>query len=146
MAYLEPLYDAIRTRIAAVWPDVPDNGIFEPEHVDLIPWADLTPPFAVVAIDAIPKGEWGSANEAFVPQVHIYYVAKVNGPLSGIRAKLEDLDADLRTAALTAGQVLSNDELNWSEQLEPNQVFIQKRMAHRAGRVSVTCLIGLIYS
>lgn len=143
-AYLENLYSALRTVIAAEWTDVPDNGIWEAEHAEQIPWEDLTPPYAVIAMAEMPEEDVGLANLAYAIPCEIYYVSEVKGHSSSIRAKLETLRSYLWNPAntLSTGQVWDIPELTWSRTLEPNVIFQQKRMKHRAGRVRVVCLVG----
>ena len=142
---LNDLYAALRERIRTVWPEVVPNGIYEADHVESIPWEQLTAPYAVIAVSSMPRDpQWGAANQAYKPLVEIYRVDEVKGPLSNLRNELEALDTDLSLAALTSGQTMRVEDLCWSLELEPNQVFVSKRMPHRAGRLSVTCLIGRV--
>lgn len=143
MAYLETFYDALRAAVAAVWTDAKANGIFEVEHQQMIPWADLTPPCSAILISSMPKtDDWGMTWNAYEPRVELYYVANVAGDSSGIRAKLEAMRDALLTTGLTSGQVLDVEDLCWSDDLEANIVMIQKDYAQRAGRLIVHCVIG----
>lgn len=141
-AYLENLYSALRTRINATWTDVTANGIYEAEHVDLIPWADLTPPYAVLTITEMPGGDWGMQNLTYQPMVEVWYVGQVTGSSGSIRAKLEAMRDDLRVNDLTTGQVIDITDLSWSDNLVPNNVFLSKGYMQRAGRLIAECVIG----
>jgi hypothetical protein len=145
-AYLENAYAALRARINAVWTDVTADGIWETEHLEMIPWEDLTPPYAVIHIASMPlSDEWSSMHaSAYNPQIDIYYVAAITGPSGTIRAKLEALRDDLiaQSISLSAGQVLDVRNLTWANNIEPNLVFVTKDYTHRAGVLTVDYLIG----
>ena len=146
--YLETLYDALRTVVAATWPDVDPDGIFEADHLDMIPWQDLTPPYAVLAIGSMPQDTaTGPADGlCYLPVVDIFYVATVSGPRSAIRAKLEALRDALWYGPLALGQVRSLPSMDWSADLPANQVLAAKGMSQRAGRLQVGILVGEIFS
>lgn len=74
--------------------------------------------------------------------VEVYYIAEVFGPSSTLRPKLEVARDDLLTNDLTFGQVLDVTALSWAATLPPNEIFLAKRMAHRAGKLVVKCLVG----
>lgn len=144
MSYLESLYTAFRTAISAVWTDVPANGIWETEHIEMIPWEDLTPPYAVILIGDTPVNDTYSPSdcETFAPMVHIYYIAAVSGGSSGIRAKLEALRDYLYANNLSAGQVIRVESLSWGNALPPNVPFSAKNQSNRAGRLVAFTVIG----
>lgn len=145
-AYIESIYAAIRTAVAATWTDVNVNGIFEVEHEEMIPWADLTPPCAAILVPSMPKtDDWGITWNAFTPRIEVYYVANVPGSSGVIRAKLEALRDYLLVTGLSVGQVLMVDDLCWSDELLANQIMINKDYGQRCGRLMATCVIGEVY-
>ncbi len=145
MVYLTGLYSDLRAIIAANWPDVPANGIWEDEHLLMIPWADLVPPYAVICINNAPvdDAEWGTANQVYAVTPHVYYVAEISGDSTPIRAKLETLRDALILASITNGQIIDVTELTWSEELEANKIFSAKEYTHRAGRLAVDVIVGV---
>lgn len=147
-AYLETLYDALRTVISNEWPEVDADGIFEVDHLDMLPWQDIKPPYAVISISSMPQDTENAATDSlsYMPVVEIYYVGDVAGPRSPIRAKLEDLRDVLWTGPLEIGQVWNIPSLDWSSGLEANQILAGKGMSQRAGRIEVAILIGEVLS
>ncbi len=142
---LNDLYAAIRTRIAAVWPDVATaaNGIWETDHVSKIPYETLQAPYAVIVISDFPvSGDWGCGNSAFAPNVDIYRVVEVKGPLIALRTDLNNLRHDLLVNELTNGQVLDVTAIDTGKSLAPNEIFASKRMTHWSGKITAECLIG----
>ena len=144
MAYIEQLYADIRTVVGATWADVLANGIWENEHEQMVPWAELTPPYATICIpDTAMAPDWGVANQIYSPPVSIYYVGLVTGDGNTIRAKLESLrDALLANTVPGTLCVLDVTALTWTDELEANKIFMAKDYAHRAGRLTVSVLAG----
>lgn len=138
---IDDLYPAVRAIVAATWPECVASGIWEAEHVDRIPYADLTPPYAVIAIDTVPAVDFGGTLDSFQPTIEVYYVAESKGPMSGVRLKLEALRKALNKADDTVLCVTGVTGLTWGRSLFPNQVFTQKRMTHAAGRLSFQVLV-----
>jgi len=152
MAYLTGVYTDLRTIVAATWTDVlptsgtsNDHGIWEDEHQKMIPWADLTPPTAAICVDTVPvdDGEWGTANQVYEMNVGIYYVGEITGDGTPIRAKLETLRDALLAGDISNGQIIDVTDLTWSDELEPNKVFMAKEYTHRAGRLTVQVIVGV---
>ena len=142
-AYLDSLYDALRTVISAAWPDVDADGIFEAEHLDLMPVEDLTPPYAVISVSSMPKNDdWAVDTLAYQPVVDIYIVEAVSGPRSGIRARLEVLRDALWTTPLAFGQVMDIPLLDWSSDIEMNSLLAGKSLSQRVGKLQVDVLVG----
>jgi len=144
MAYLEQLYADIRTVVGATWPEVLVNGIWESEHEKMVPWADLTPPMAVICISSVPvTPDWGVANQVYQPPTQVFYVGKVTGKSTSIRGKLEALrDALIANTVPSTLCVLDVVELTWSDSLEANVAILAKDYTHRAGRLTVNVLAG----
>ncbi len=141
--YIETLILSLRTRVSAVWTDVPANGIWEAEHATEFSWSDQTPPYAVFVFSLAQRSSWGMANLAYEFPLDLYYVAETQGPGSPIRAKLEALRDDLwANGALTGGQVYQVTDLNWGRGLLANQVLAKKNSLFRAGRLTLTCICG----
>lgn len=142
-AYLQDTYTALRTRITATWTDVVTGGVFEAEHIQLVPFADLTLPFAVIVLNRAVAADWGASNQTYIVQADVYYVATVTGPTGAVLTKLEALRDDLWTTDLTTGQVMPEGmALEWSDAMYPNTLFAAKEMLIRAGRLSVNVLVG----
>ncbi len=143
--YLTGLYADLRTIIAATWTDTPPGGIWEHEHQSLIPWEELTPPYAVMCIEdaELDDGEYGTANQVYQFPVGIFYVGEITGDSTPIRSKLEALRDALLAGTISNGQVIDVTALTWSEEaLEANKIFVAKDYAHRAGRLTVNVIVG----
>lgn len=142
-AYLDNLYSALRTVINQAWPDVTPDGIYEADHLDMMPVQDLTPPYAVISITSLPQtDEWAVDTLDYLPLIDIYVVENVSGPRSPIRAKLETLRDLLWATPLTYGQVMGIPLLDWSTGIEINRLLAAKSLSQRAGRVQASVLVG----
>lgn len=144
MTYLTQLYTDIRTVVAATWTDVPAQGIWEDEHIQMVPWERVNLPFASICLDNAPvdNGEWGTGNQVYAVSLSVFYVGNITGDSGPIRDKLEALRDALLTATITNGQILDVTELSWSDELEANKVFMMKDYTQRAGRVMVDLIVG----
>ena len=146
MAYPEEFLNELEQVILSVWTEIEPNGVYQAEHVELIPWEDLPTPYAVIFLPEMAPwqgNQEGTSDQSFV---EIYYVAVASGPSSGIRGRLEALATTLWPAGtadgpLTLGQVLERPQRSWSQELAPNQRFLQvARCLRRAGRLRFPCL------
>lgn len=145
MPYLNDFYDGLRSAIltTSVWDDCQTGGVWEAEHLEMVAWEDLKPPYAVMHISTMQRGkQWGVSNLAYEFPVRIFYVAAISGPSSNIRTKLETLRDFLRVTPLTKGEVRDIPMLTWSNDVYPNNIFIAKNTPYRAGILTADCIIG----
>lgn len=144
MSALNPVFNALRTLIAATWPEVVADGIYEEEKLDAIPWAELTPPYAtIMASDPVATDDWGLQDYWFTVGCKISCVREVgkSGQWEALRQKVEDMVLALNAATLATGQVLSIDAFDYSDKAAPNNVFASKNYSHRAGTITLTLLL-----
>lgn len=146
MAYLGNLYTALRSAIAAVWTDTPAHGIWESEHVNMVAWDSLVPPYAVIVISEGEENEEFSGLNALVYEfpVELYYVGATTGDGGTLRTKLEAMRDRLWATDPTPGQILRIPTISWSRDLPPNQSFESKNFTHRAGLVRTSVIAGEI--
>ena len=143
MSYIEAYYTRLREVVAFACPEVKANGIFETDHADMIPWEDMKPPYAVIAIGQMTgTDQWGTVVGIYETPVEVYYVAQVSGLLSPVRGALERLRDAFDAWDQDKVQVTMVAELEWGRGVPANQYFADKNMAHRAGRITVNTLIG----
>lgn len=143
--YLQPLYNALRTPISRAWVDVGTNGIWEAEHVTLVPLSDLNLPYAAIVVNQLTSTDLGGmCNLAYLASVDIYRFQRVNGPAGLLLPMLEALRDDLFTHPLSYGQVWPDPTaLAWHDELLINKILASKGMVDvRAGRLSISVLIG----
>lgn len=142
--YISTVFDAFRVQINAV--DTTSPYIYEEEHLDMVPWEDLTPPYWVIHAASLPfSEEWSGLNGlAYEPEVMLYYIHDVKGSSAPLFANIEALRDRLVTnpTAMTVGQVLNVTNLTWANNIEPNLVFASKNYTHRAALLTVDYLIG----
>jgi hypothetical protein len=153
--YLQNLYGALRAVIQATWPDLHTDGIWDTEYIETFPWIDLYEkkkiPYAVINIPKMGEGEWGVDNVAYDQMIYVYKVTLTNrGDSAPLRADIENLrDAllqwnppSLMYNGYPAGQVLDVPELNWAENMSPNDIFMENDLVLRAARVGARVVIG----
>src|SRR6267378_3301674 len=143
-AYIDALYTAIRLAIYTTWTDVQTNGIWEGENLEMVPWEDLTPPYAVFVWGEFPLSEeWcGIDTDIYEGLVHIFWVGATTGDSSAARLKIEALRDYLRDGSMSAGQVVRVQQLRWDNEMEPNKTFAEKNYTHRAGLLAPVCVVG----
>lgn len=154
------LYADFREKVIAAWPEVSANGVYGAAHVNMIPWADLELPYAVLHCERFEKEPgWAADTDMWAVAFHVYYVYEpgsqtvagplAEGPISPLIERLEtlrDVFLTRATMGLTNGQVLGVQEFSWDDSLPPNAVLSAKGDRARAGRVTVSILIGLTVS
>jgi hypothetical protein len=132
--------DAVRAVIAEAWPETKANGIYEHEHVETIPWKELSPPYAVMVLNEFEPIEGGGVDLYHVP-LQIYGVFTGEGEMEPVRVKLAALLRGINRSALS---LTETPRLSASSNLPPNAFFIEaKNTRYRAGRLDVGCLIGV---
>jgi len=139
---LEPVYAALREVLAEAWPEALPNGFYEADHASLIPWERFTTPYAVIAIDDLSPVAGGATNDAYAPEVSLFYVDAVSGPLSGIRGKLDLLRRTLNDWDQSKLQVVEVTGITWADDLPANALFVANGKASRAGLLRVQILVG----
>ena len=143
-----PLHDALRTAIAAAWPEVVANGVYldvQLAHVPFEAKAAAGLPLAYIEYNLTEDARWGLANRSESGPVSVYYVCKDSTLVeSGVLGtKLEALRAQLRSGDLGANaQVLTNPTCSVSANLPPNRYFAMAQRPYWAGAVTFTVLIG----
>lgn len=147
-AYLETLYSDLRSLICRAWPDVATDGVYEVDHLDMLPVEELAPPYAVIALSNMTQDTELSSLDSlsYLPVLDIYCIEAVSGPRSPIRQKLETLRDALWTQPLpTCGLVSQIPSLDWSTDIEMNGMLAAKGLPYRAGRLQVSILIGEVF-
>lgn len=137
------MYDTLRAAIVSVWTDVPANGVYESEGLDMTPWEDLDPPYAViVASKGDPSEEFNTTQFAWTFAVELLYVGAVPaGNLSNIRTALDNMLEFLVNGGLH-GLARGVPGIDWGNEIDANRVFVEKNYTHRAGRIQLTFLNG----
>lgn len=143
MAYLTTLMTNCRAAVAAVWTDVPANGIWESEHEELVPWDLLTPPMAAIVLSEVQAtDDFGASNASYVVGAQFFYAGEVSGPSTSLRTKAEALRDALLSTGVTDAQVLDVTRLSWSAELAANAIMIEKQFAHRVCVVEAMLVVG----
>lgn len=141
--YLNDFKAAVRTAIAAMWPEVIPNGISESENLESFPWAEKTIPFATYQIHpATRTDDYGTASHAFIVVVDFVYVGEIEGKIDPIRQKIEDAKTWLFGNSLSAGMILSCDKMDWSPAVAGNAIFAEKAYNQWGAQMTCTFLIG----
>jgi len=141
--YLNSFYLELQQTVLSAWTDVVTGGAWETEPLEAMTWDDLTTPYAAMyASDFAVDEDYGCANEQYQGDVSIFYVAATQGIGDNLRQKIMDLNAALQTASNTYYRCLLITELNWSNDMPPNSVFIQRNDPYRAGKVTFKALVG----
>ena len=143
MAWSNSFYTELQTAVLAAWTDVVTGGAFEVEPLEALPWDHLTTPYAAIyASDMMVDSDYGVANELYEADVSIFYVGITQGIGSTLRTKIEDLNTALLAGSYTNFRMLLIEELNWSNDMPPNSVFIDRNDPYRAGKVTFKALVG----
>jgi len=139
-----------RAAIAAAWPEVVANGIWDPGDPARLPYdaqaGALVVPFAGLGVESLPPSDdWGGDNRVWQPVVDVYYVAEspvTNG--AALRAKLEALADQLEANDLPVGQLIPPEpEISMGDSLPPNALLLMLNETQRAGRLRATCVLGV---
>ena len=151
MMDLEGMITEVRGVIAAAWPEVVPNGIWEAEQAERLPEAKFTLPYAVFRIPFLPGSQPEPGQLLFEPTVEILYVDASRGSLAPLRGKLLTLMRafwpvnPLTTATVTGVPVLSystpsehNTLFGNRGTVWANQYFAQKGSFKRAGMIQIT--------
>lgn len=143
-----------RSAVAAAWPEVVPNGIWDPDDLARLPYdaagpegtRALTVPYAALSITSLPPSDnWGGDNRVWEPVLDVYYVMEAGvteGP--ALRAKLEHLADYLEANELPVGQmILPEPEISMSDSLMPNSLLMLLNATQRVGRLRATCVVGV---
>lgn len=127
--------------MVAVLPDL--TAVWLTQNVNRVPFSDLDLPFGVICIPSLPRDpQWGADSMVFAPHAELWVVMEQDWDSLELAAKLELIrDYMTTTAVLANGSVWRVEELNWSDDLEPNRILTDKKSASRAGRVVTSLLI-----
>ncbi len=135
----------LRAAMAATFPDLKADGIFQYEQLDRIPWADLTPPYGAIVVSKWQAAaDWGAANFAMVSQIELIRVQAESGDtsLATIPDNLELLWQYLINNRLPNVNTLSFPLLDWGDEIPGNEIFADKNYRYRAGRLVIEVLLG----
>lgn len=129
------LIDALRARMAVVWAETILNGIYEGEQAALVPWSELTPPFAAI-ITPMEAGQGVTLDTQMRDfRMDIYYLGATRGSSKPIYTALKALGEDLETADLDAGRILDIGLPSCSRSLPGNASLTQTGESYRVGRL-----------
>jgi hypothetical protein len=146
MAYLGSLVTDVRAMLASTWTDCKANGIWEYKHIDMVPWAELTAPYAVMIFPDFQEDDsWGVTNDTYSAMCEFYYVGEDLGEASTQRTKIEAArDFFLQNTYLSSsGSIVALvTDLDFSDNFEPNVIFRDKNYTSRAGRFGVEFIVG----
>lgn len=143
MIDLESLYVSLRLDIATALPGVVAQGIWEREHIDLVPWESLPdPPFAVITIGEMLEADYGLDNLCFTLPVDVWLVYAITGDSGALRPQMMTLMNYVWTNDLTYGQVMRVPRGAYSEDLLFNRIALEKGYMHRAGLIEFEVLVG----
>ncbi len=137
------LVDELRTRYVALVPPLGADGVFEVEHLEMVPWSELTLPYGIILCSDFAGTRRTLGGLAFLAPVELWYVQAISGPSSGLRTVLETvIDGFWPAPDLTKGQL--RDVLAWGygSELEPNRRFIANGETRRAGFVRLSVQVG----
>lgn len=134
----------LRGVLATALPEV--SEITEIEHLDRLAWVDLSLPYVGVMFSRFQAwADQPADTSIFECLCEIWYVLTTEGPLSGIRPKLEtihDLFYPVDPTPLGHGQVLEVLGYDYSDELMPNMTLAASNHPARAGVVRLRCLVG----
>lgn len=147
--FIQDVQDALRVVVGVAWPEVlgsgttSNNGIYEAEAIEQVPWDRLNPPYAVILLgDLVTNTEFASDSQIFNVEAEVYYIVEVTGRSTGLRLKLSALFDALFANVLSSGQVLEVTEMSYKSTLPPNMIFAEKGYTHRAARLTMNVLVG----
>ncbi len=148
MLDLNPFLAELRALCVSVWPEVEDGvgggNVLEAEHANMVPWATLGLPYAVMLVERMDRGDWGADNLDFEVTMVVYYAAATRGASTSLRTKIETLlNAIWPTEVFTTAQTLDWLTLQWDDTLMPNQQFRASNLDARAGMLRFKVLIGV---
>lgn len=135
----------LRTSYAAACTELKADGIWEAEHLSMIPWTQVTAPWGVIVCSSFVAADWGLGNEAFEFDASLWYLANVTGASSGLRTKLEQILSAFPSGSYltTSGtKVLVVSRWDYADDLLPNQILRASNHPQRAGVVTLRCLVG----
>jgi hypothetical protein len=140
------LKEAFRSAMAAAWPEVIPNGIWDAaEALQRSYDGQLALPYAIIDIPTLPVSDRdGICNRAWRPPVDLYYISEVDGDSDALTVKMEAIAEYLDVTPLAVGQLIPpNVTMACGRDLEPNALLILLNATQRAGRVSGTVAVGV---
>jgi hypothetical protein len=138
------LIPAFRAVVAAAWPEVVPNGIWDAREAIVRSYEqNFAFPYAVIDIPGLPSSDRdGITNRAWRGPFAIYYVGETDGDFTALDAKMNAL-ADALEAPLAAGQIIPpNVSLASGRDIEANALLILLNATQRAGQVAGTVAAG----
>ena len=144
MLDLTTFISSFRALAVAAESELGTNGVVEAEHITMVNWADMTPPYAVITCSHFEAADWGAFNLAFEFDCILWYVLAVTGVSSGLRTKLETLINAIPsgTAITGGGEVLGITRWSYDDELEVNMILRSANRQYRAGMINFRCVIG----
>jgi hypothetical protein len=143
---LNALEQAFREAMAAAWPEVVPNGIWDGDEAIRRSFErNMALPYAVIDLASFPVSDRdGITNRAWRPRFSLYYIAETEGDSDALTLKLETLAEYLDTHALGTGQIIPpNVSISTGPELQPNALLILLNATQRAGMVSGTVAVGV---
>lgn len=142
-AYLGTLVTNLRALLATNWSDVLPNGIWEYKHLNMVPWEDLTAPYAVMIFpDFMEDERWGVTNDTYSGQIELFYIGEDTGETSTPVTKMETVRSYIMANGVSGGLVTQVSEVTWNDDTEPNFIFRDKNYTSRASRLTVEIVVG----
>src|SRR5215831_2827143 len=139
------LIPAFRAVVAAAWPEVVPQGIWDGREAVIRSYEqDFDFPYAVIEIPNLPISDRdGITNRAWRGPFYIYYVAETEGDFTTLDAKMNAL-ADAIEGPLSAGQIIPpNVAFASGRDIEANSLLILLNATQRAGQLSGTVAVGI---
>ena len=134
----------LTTHLVTAWPDVVTGGIYEFDEIVRLSGEELTLPYAVFDIHAVPAANWGLVNDHMEATVDLHYVAMESTTMATLRTKLEAIADRLQAQApFTVATVLEDGfEMDWSGEHAANAIFESKNLPYIAGSLSFRAVVG----
>lgn len=141
---ISTLVTAIRAAMAATFTDLKPDGIWVYEQLDMIPWADLTPPYGAIVVSEWTKASRGGANFAMSAEIDLLRLRSVTGndDLMTLADEMESLWRYLIDHRLPNVDTIGFSRLGWGNDIMGDEVLADKNYRYRAGRLTIEVLLG----
>lgn len=142
-SYLETVYSEIRSHVVTALPEVLNEGVFEMEGVEAIPYEDLALPYAVITLGMGNSDETaGTANKIYTADMALTAVFDADSDCSVIRPYAERLRDFFLQVTPTNYQVMDVAAIDWSATNDPNRLFITKNYPQRGFVLTARIIFG----